>query len=85
MSYKRHELASIQEHMCSPPAFGVVRVASLLNFLCCVFYFVCLRSVSRVPNISSIPELSILLIASSVFSTFIMNGRSSMIFTSGEV
>jgi hypothetical protein len=32
---------------------GRGRVAHLFRFLCCVFYFVCLRPVSCVPNVSS--------------------------------
>jgi hypothetical protein len=33
--------------------FGRGRVAHLFSFLCCGFYFVCLRPVSCVPNVSS--------------------------------
>jgi len=44
---------------CSPLVFGIC-VAHRFSFLCCVFYFVCLRPVSCVPNVACFSGLSIL-------------------------
>jgi len=60
VSYKRQELLILREHLGLPPVFGWVCVAHLFSFLCCVFVFCCLRSVSFVPNVASVYELSIL-------------------------
>ena len=43
VSYKRQELLTLREHLCSPSVFGGVHVAHLFSFLCCVFLF-CLSS-----------------------------------------
>jgi len=43
-----------------PRVLDGVRVAHLFSFLRCVFYFVCLRPVSCVPNVASFSGLSIL-------------------------
>ena len=37
VSYKRQELLTLREHLCSPPVFSGVRVAHRFSFLCCVF------------------------------------------------
>ena len=47
--------AHVFMHVC-----GMFRVAHLYKFLCHVFYFVCLRPVSCVPNVASISGLSVL-------------------------
>jgi hypothetical protein len=56
----RQGLLTLHVHLDSTPVFGEVRVAHLLSFLCCVFYFVCLRPVSCVPNVARFSGLSIL-------------------------
>jgi hypothetical protein len=57
VSYKRQELLTLREHLSSPPVFSAVRVAHLFSFLCCVFYFVCLRPVPIVANFSGLSIL----------------------------
>ena len=58
MFYKKQE--NCREHLCSPPFFGGVRVAHFLVF-CVVFYcFISLHSVSCLPNVASVSEMSIL-------------------------
>ena len=42
------------------PGFDGVHVAHLFCFLCCVFCFVSLRTLSCVPNVTSVTELFIL-------------------------
>ena len=62
-------LMNTQAH---PPVVDWVRVVHLLlNFLCCIVFlcFVCLRSLSCVPNVASVSGLSIW-ITPSVFSNF---------------
>jgi len=39
VSYKKQELFTLHEDLCSPLVYGVVRVAHLFSFLCCVFVF----------------------------------------------
>ena len=39
VSYKKQELLTVCEHMCSPRLFSGVRVAHRLRFLCCGFLF----------------------------------------------
>ena len=60
MSDKKQELLTLREHMDSLPVFDGIRVAHLFSFLCCVYFFVCLRPVSCVPNVVSFSGLSIL-------------------------
>jgi hypothetical protein len=57
VSYKKHELLTLREHLGSPSDLGDVRVAHLFSFLCCVFF---LRPVSSGPNVISASLLSIL-------------------------
>ena len=52
--------ASLRQLLDSPPDFWWVRVAHLFSFLCCVFCFVFLRTVSCAPNVASVSGLSIL-------------------------
>ena len=51
---------NLREHLGFTWVFGGVHVAHLFSFLCCVFCFICLRPVSRVPNVASVSGLSIL-------------------------
>ena len=60
LSYKMHELLTVCEHLGAPPDFGGIRVAPLFRFLCCMFYFVCLRPVSCITNVASVSGLPIL-------------------------
>ena len=60
MSYKKQELLIIRVHLGSLHGLGGVRVAHDFSFLCCVFCFVCLRPVYCMPNVASVPGLSLL-------------------------
>jgi hypothetical protein len=70
VSYKRQEVLTLREHLCSPPVFGKVRVPRLF-VLCCVFSF-CLSS-SRVlrcpvmPVYQDCPIVIALLVLSNVY------------------
>jgi hypothetical protein len=44
--YKKQELLTLREHLGSPPGFYVGSVLPIFSFPCCIFCFVCLRSVS---------------------------------------
>jgi uncharacterized membrane protein len=57
-------------HPSSSFFFAGVRVAQLFIFLCCVVWFVCLRRVSRVPNVADVSGLSILDCPFGFFLTF---------------
>ena len=57
---RRNELPTLREQLVSSPVFDEVRVVVLLSFLCCVVFFVSLRSVSCVPNVDSVSGLSII-------------------------
>ena len=65
MSYKKQEVLS------SSTVFDGVRVAHCSVFLCCVFYFVCLRPVSCLPNVDGFPGFFILDCPFVFFLTFI--------------
>ena len=58
MSCEMQKLNTRWEHMSSHPVAGGVWVFSFC-FLCCVFYFVCLRPVSCVHYVGSLSGLSI--------------------------
>ena len=60
VSYKKQELLTLREHLDSSKVFGGIRVAHVFSFLCCIFDFVCLHSVSCVPNVAIVSGLSIL-------------------------
>ena len=46
MSYTSQELITPREHLGLPPVVGGVDVAHLVNFLCCVVFWLCLSSSS---------------------------------------
>ena len=71
MSYKKQEQFNLREKMGSNLVFARVRVAHVLSFPCCVFVFVCLRSVSFVPNVARQCLHCSFFIALSVSLTFI--------------
>jgi len=56
VSYKKQELFTLREHLCSFPVFGAAYPVRFVVFLC----FVCLRPSSCVPNVVSDSVLSIL-------------------------
>ena len=58
VSYTKQELLILIEQLGSSPAFYQIYVACFLSFLCCVFCFICLRSVSCI-NVSYVSGLSI--------------------------
>ena len=60
MFCKRQDLFLLREQLGLPPVIGGVHIAHLFRFLCCVFGFVCLRSVSCVPDVAGLSGLSIL-------------------------
>ena len=62
VSYKKKELLTLRKHLGSLPVFGAIHVDYLCSFRCCVvfFWFVCLRPVSCVPNVTSVSGFSIL-------------------------
>ena len=63
VSFKKQELLTRREHLDSPLVFGGVRVAHLFSFLWYVlfFCFVCLGSVSCVPNITIVSNYPFLI------------------------
>ena len=60
MSYKRQERLTLRKHLGLSPVFSGVYVANLFSFLCCVFSFVFLHSMSCVLDVASVSGLSIL-------------------------
>jgi hypothetical protein len=50
--YERQNLFLLLEQLGLPPVFGEVHIAPHFSFLCCVFGFVCLRSLSCVSLVS---------------------------------
>jgi hypothetical protein len=61
VSYKTQKLLDLHGRLGSPRGFGGVRVPYLfIFFFCIVFFFVCLRPVSCIPNAVSFAGISIL-------------------------
>jgi hypothetical protein len=61
VSYKTQKLLDLHGRLGSPRGFGGVRVPYLfIIFFCIVFFFVCLRPVSCIPNAVSFAGMSIL-------------------------
>jgi hypothetical protein len=58
--YERQNLFLLLEQLGLPPVFGGVHIAHLFSFLCCVFGFVCLRSLSCASNVAGFSGLSFL-------------------------
>ena len=60
MSWTKQEILNLHEHHGPQPLFGSVLVAHLFIFLCCVFFFVCLSSVS-VLNVASVSVVAVII------------------------